>query len=97
MVSRAPMALHVLIPIALRVSAALHVPVVLCVLITLHAPVEPRVLTALRVPIGERACRFRSKDPRWKKSLERARMPDGSLIAQWEVRLVVTESGVEQS
>ena len=26
-----------------------------------------------------------------------ARMPDGSLIEQWEVRLVVTESDVEQS
>ena len=96
MVLRVPMVLHVLIPIALRVSAALRVPVALCVLITLHAPVEPRVLTALRVPIGERACRLRSKDSRWKKSLERARMPDDGLTAQWEVRLVVTESGVDQ-
>ena len=88
MVLRVPMVLHVLIP---------NVSMALCVLITLHAPVEPRVLTALRVPIGERACRLRSKGSRWKKPSMKARMPDGSLIAQWEVRLVVTESGVEQS
>ena len=81
----------------MRLLIALHIPMALCVLITLHAPVGPRVLIVLRrVPIGERACRFRSKDPRWKKSLERARMPDDGLTAQWEVRLVVTESGVEQ-
>ena len=80
----------------MRLLIALHIPMTLCVLITLHAPVEPRVLIALRVPIGERARRLRSKDPRWKKSLERARIPDDGLTAQWEVRLVVTESGVEQ-
>ncbi|MCQ5091850.1 hypothetical protein [Slackia exigua] len=33
----------------------------------------------------------------WKKPSVKTRTADGSLMVQWEVRLVVTESDVEQS
>ncbi|EEZ60277.1 hypothetical protein HMPREF0762_01754 [Slackia exigua ATCC 700122] len=50
----------------------------------------------MRVPIGERACRLPQQGS-WKKPSVKTRTADGSLMVQWEVRLVVTESDVEQS